>query len=135
MLAKSAPICGMRILKPHDLKLAQLGPLPRDAEGGPVFAEPWQAEAFAMVLRLHEAGAFAWNEWAEALGGELSARRADCGPNDGGAYYERWLTALQNLLAQKGLVTPAELSAMRDAWAEAYAHTPHGQPVRLNGIG
>lgn len=118
-------------MRPHDLKLGALGPLPLDAEGGPVFAAPWQAEAFALVLRLHEAGVFSWQEWAAALGSELNAQRADCGPNDGNAYYERWLAALQALLAAKGIVSADELLTMRDAWADAYAHTPHGQPVRL----
>ncbi len=131
MPAKSVPIYGTRILKPSELDLAALGPLPLNDEGSPVFAEPWQAAAFALTLRLYEAGAFAWSEWAEALGHELSASRADCGPNDGGAYYERWLAALQALLAAKGIVSADELLTMRDAWADAYAHTPHGQPVHL----
>jgi nitrile hydratase accessory protein len=125
----------MAILKLSDLPLQSLGPLPRD-EAGPVFAEPWQAEAFALVLRLHEAGLFAWSEWAAALAAELDASRAlgqhgPGGPNDGGAYYERWLAALQNLLAAKDIVSPGELESMRHAWEEAYAHTPHGQPVKL----
>ena len=120
-------------MKPSDLQLRQLGPLPLDRDGAPVFAEPWQASAFALTLRLHEQGAFTWTEWAESLGAELAAQRADCGPNDGAAYYERWLAALQNLLARKGIVSADEVMQMRDAWAEAYAHTPHGQPVRLRG--
>jgi len=117
-------------LKPSELPLDQLGPLPRD-DSGPLFAEPWQAEAFALVLHLHETGAFTWSEWAECFGAELSAHRADCGPNDAAAYYERWLSALQKLLARKSLVAPQEVEAVKQAWAEAYAHTPHGQPVRL----
>jgi len=39
----------------------------RDAEG-PAFREPWEARAFAMVIKLHEAGLFTWPEWAETLG-------------------------------------------------------------------
>ncbi len=118
-------------MKPSDLPLDRLGPLPLDQDGTPVFAEPWQASAFALTLRLHELGAFTWAEWADSLGTELSSQRADCGPNDGSVYYERWLAALQTLLARKGIVATDELLQMRDAWAEAYAHTPHGQPVKL----
>ncbi len=40
--------------------------IPCDAEG-PVFREPWEAQAFAMALALHERGLFTWNEWAATL--------------------------------------------------------------------
>src|SRR5689334_3964314 len=46
--------------------------LPHD-EGGPVFEEPWQAQAFAMAVRLSAHGYFTWKEWADALAGELAA--------------------------------------------------------------
>jgi nitrile hydratase accessory protein len=98
--------------------------LPRDADG-PVFAEPWQAQAFAMTLKLHEAGLFTWAEWAEALGAE---RAAD--PDDGARYYEHWVTALEKLMAARGLPAQA-LAARKAAWADAYRRTPHGKPVVL----
>ena len=101
--------------------------LPRDAEG-PVFAEPWQAQAFALALQLHERGAFTWLEWAEAL----SRRLAVAGPNDDGAhYYEHWLAALEDLVTQKEMADPAALGERKRAWAAAYARTPHGRPVEL----
>jgi len=100
--------------------------LPRDAEG-PVFAEPWQAQAFALALKLHEAGAFSWNEWAEALSTELLRDPAD----DGSRYYEHWVAALEGLVAGRNLAAPAELAARKDAWKYAYLRTPHGQPVEL----
>ena len=101
--------------------------LPRDPEG-PVFAEPWQAQAFAMALQLHAQGAFTWAEWAQAL----SARLAAAGPDDdGGRYYEHWLAALEDLVTAKQLAAGAELAARKDAWADAYRHTPHGRPVEL----
>ena len=52
--------------------LAALPPLPRDAEG-PVFAEPWQAQAFALAVKLSELGYFTWKEWAAALAEELKS--------------------------------------------------------------
>lgn len=117
-------------MKAADLPLDKLGPLPRDTAGAPLFAEPWQAAAFALTVQLSEAGRFTWSEWAETFGAELSRAR-DCAPNDAAQYYERWLAALQTLLTANGLLQADEIAAMRDAWADAYAHTPHGQPVRL----
>jgi nitrile hydratase accessory protein len=101
--------------------------LPRD-ESGPVFAEPWQAQAFAHALQLHAQGAFAWTEWAQALSERLKA----AGPDDDGArYYEYWLAALEDLVTAKQLAAPAALAERKDAWAEAYRRTPHGKPVEL----
>jgi nitrile hydratase accessory protein len=112
-------------------RLAALPRLPRD-DGGPVFAEPWQAQAFALAVKLSEAGHFTWGEWAEALGAELKAA-SDCGePDDGSRYYEHWLAALERLAMAKGLADRDALEARKQAWAEAYRHTPHGKPVELS---
>jgi nitrile hydratase accessory protein len=100
--------------------------LPRDAEG-PVFAEPWQAQAFALALKLHEAGAFTWPEWAEALAAQLATDPAD----DGSRYYDHWVAALETLVTGRALAGPHELSARKAAWAHAYETTPHGRPVEL----
>jgi nitrile hydratase accessory protein len=101
--------------------------LPRD-KAGPVFAEPWQAQAFALALQLHEQGAFAWTEWAQALSRRLEA----AGPGDDGSrYYEHWLSTLEDLVLAKQLTAAPELLARRQAWEEAYRHTPHGRPVEL----
>ncbi len=100
--------------------------LPRDA-GGPVFAEPWQAQAFALALRLNAEGAFTWAEWAEALAAELAADPAD----DGSRYYEHWVAALEGLVAGRGLAGAPELAARKSAWEAAYRATPHGRPVTL----
>ena len=101
--------------------------LPRD-ESGPVFAEPWQAQAFALALQLHEQGAFTWTEWAAALSERLKA----AGPEDDGSrYYEHWLAALEGLTTAKRLAGAAELAERKLAWEEAYRHTPHGLPVEL----
>jgi nitrile hydratase accessory protein len=107
--------------------------LPREKDG-PVFAEPWQAQAFAMAVKLSEAGHFTWNEWAAALGAELKAAADHGEPDDGTHYYEHWLAALERLVMEKGLTDRAALETRKDAWAEAYRHTPHGQPVELAGV-
>jgi nitrile hydratase accessory protein len=111
-------------------QLDALPALPRD-EGGPVFAEPWQAQAFAMAVRLSAEGCFTWKEWAAALAGELKAAADRGEPDDGLRYYEHWLAALERLVAEKRLSTATEMLERKDAWADAYRHTPHGKPVVL----
>jgi nitrile hydratase accessory protein len=109
---------------------AALPQLPRD-EGGPVFAEPWQAQAFALAVKLSEQGHFTWKEWAAALAEEIKAASDRGESDDGSHYYHYWLTTLERLVAAKGLSGSAELLARKQAWADAYRHTPHGKPVEL----
>src|SRR5215469_2284024 len=109
--------------QPDAEKLSALPPLPRD-EGGPVFAEPWQAQAFALAVKLSEQGYFTWKEWAAALAEQIKA-------DPGSSYYNQWLAALEKLVAAKGLTDPAAMLSRKDAWAEAYRRTPHGKPVEL----
>jgi nitrile hydratase accessory protein len=104
--------------------------LPRD-EAGPVFTEPWQAQAFALVLKLHEAGHFAWSEWSQALGAQLKAAAARGEPDDGTRYYEHWLAALEQVIQAKRVLDAEALRLRREAWARAYRATPHGKPVHL----
>jgi len=119
---------------PDSLSLLEnLPALPRDA-GGPVFAEPWQAQAFALAVKLSEQGHFTWKEWAAALAEELKAAAQRGEPDDGSRYYQHWLAALERLVTTKDLSDPATLLARKEAWAEAYRHTPHGKPVELAPI-
>jgi nitrile hydratase accessory protein len=111
-------------------QLASLPRLPRD-EGGPVFAEPWQAQAFALAVRLSAQGHFPLKEWAAALSNELKASAGRGEPDDGSHYYQCWLTALEHLVVAKGLSDLPALLARKEAWAEAYRRTPHGKPVEL----
>ena len=101
--------------------------IPKDQDG-PVFAEPWEAQAFAMAVKLNEAGIFSWSEWAETLGAELHGE-----PDR--PYYESWLAALERLVEAKGLMTPSERAERIDAWDRAAKATPHGQPITLRGSG
>jgi nitrile hydratase accessory protein len=95
----------------------------------PTFAAPWQAQAFAMTLKLHERGVFTWNEWAAALTAELKEHQdpAQCGDD----YYHCWVEALETLIEQKGLTSHAQLDALTHAWEQAVERTPHGEPVAL----
>ena len=94
-----------------------------------VFVEPWQAQAFAMAVKLHEAGLFTWVEWADALAAEI---RANPALDDGVHYYEHWLSALEKLVAAKGAVSDRELDERSEAWQAAARATPHGQPIELS---
>jgi nitrile hydratase accessory protein len=114
-------------LSTPDLNLPRL---PRDQEG-PEFAEPWQAQAFALAVKLSEEGHFTWKEWAAALADELKAAADRGEPDDGSHYYHHWLAALERLVIAKRLTDGAALLARKEAWADAYRHTPHGKPVEL----
>jgi nitrile hydratase accessory protein len=104
--------------------------IPRDADG-PVFREPWEAQAFAMALVLHDRGMFTWSEWASTLGDEIKRAQAAGDPDTGETYYQHWLKALERLVAEKGVTTGEMLTRYRDAWDRAADRTPHGQPIEL----
>ena len=113
------------------IPVAELASLPRDDQGSPMFREPWEAQAFAMAVRLHEAGHFTWTEWAAALAEQIQRAQAGGDPDLGDTYYRHWLSALESLVASKGLVTRDELATRKDAWAEAARAAPHGAPIEL----
>ncbi|MBN9006369.1 MAG: nitrile hydratase accessory protein [Rhizobiales bacterium] len=104
--------------------------IPCDAEG-PVFREPWEAQAFAMALTLHDRGVFTWPEWAAALAAEIKRAQAAGDPDTGETYYRHWLNTLEGLVAAKGVSTRETLLRYRDAWDHAADRTPHGQPIVL----
>jgi nitrile hydratase accessory protein len=108
----------------------ELPRLPRES-GQPVFAEPWQAQAFALAVRLSTQGHFAWSEWAAALAAELKRSNERGEADSDSNYYRCWLSALENLVVDKRLSDRAALTERKDAWAEAYRRTPHGRPVDL----
>ena len=109
---------------------AALPDLPRDQDG-PVFREPWEAQAFAMTLALYRKGLFSWPEWATALAEEIKAAQAAGDPDTGHTYYRHWLNALERIVAENGIADDAGLARYRDAWDRAAHRTPHGQPIEL----
>jgi nitrile hydratase accessory protein len=104
--------------------------IPRD-DYGPVFREPWEAQAFAMTLALHERRLFTWPEWAAALADEIKRAQAAGDPDTGETYYRHWLNALERMVAEKGIATGKTLHRYRDAWDHAADRTPHGRPIEL----
>ena len=104
--------------------------IPRDAEG-PIFREPWEAQAFAMALALHARGLFTWPEWADALAKEIKRAQAAGDPDTGETYYRHWLNALESIVAAKGAADAQTLARCRHAWARAAERTAHGTPIVL----
>ncbi len=102
-----------------------------EADGTPVFREPWEAHAFAMAVQLHERGVFTWPEWAAALAEEIERAQAGGDPDTGETYYRHWLAALEGLVATKGAAPAADQERIREAWRRAARRTPHGQPIEL----
>ena len=100
-------------------------------DGAAVFREPWEAQAFAIVLMLHERGIFTWQEWADALAAQIARAQRDCDPDRGDTYYEHWLHALESLVADKGISSKAELDRYRNALDHAADRTPHGHQIAL----
>jgi nitrile hydratase accessory protein len=104
--------------------------IPRDAEG-PVFREPWEAQAFAMALALYDKGLFTWSEWAATLAAEIKRAQAAGDPDTGETYYLHWLAALERLVAEKGVASSDALHRVKHAWEHACERTPHGKPIEL----
>ena len=104
--------------------------IPCDAEG-PVFREPWEAQAFAMAIELHNRGLFAWPEWSATLGAEIKRAQAAGDPDTGETYYRHWLAALERIVAEKGVTDAGTLRKYYDAWDHAADRTPHGAPIEL----
>ncbi|HEU4620100.1 MAG TPA: nitrile hydratase accessory protein [Gammaproteobacteria bacterium] len=107
--------------------LADLPLLPRD-ESGPVFAEPWQAQAFAVVVGLMEAGKISAREWADRLGAVLEEAEARGEYDTGRRYYDHWLTALEQLVVEKQLTDREELAHEGEA---IRAHDHHRREAQL----
>ena len=105
--------------------------IPRD-DKGPVFREPWEAQAFAMALALQQRGLFTWGEWAATLGEEIKRAQAAGDPDNGDTYYRHRLAALERLVAQKGVASKETLERYREAWGRAAGRTPHGSPIELS---
>jgi nitrile hydratase accessory protein len=110
--------------------MSALPGIPHDADG-PVFREPWEAQAFAMALALHARGLFTWNEWAAALADEIKHAQANGDPDTGETYYRHWLATLERLISAKGVASVDTLHRYRDAWDHAADRTPHGSPIEL----
>lgn len=100
-------------------------------DGEPAFAEPWQAQVMAVAAALVAAGHFSAATWSNALGAEIARANAAGQPDNAETYYQCALEALEHLLKAHDLTDATELATRKEAWIDAYEHTPHGQPVEL----
>ncbi|WP_233385439.1 nitrile hydratase accessory protein [Methylobacterium sp. C25] len=91
------------------------------------FAEPWEAQIFALVVGLQDAGVITSGEWAEALSAAIRPADAPERPAD----YAHWLAALETILARKRIADGTAIEGRRDAFLRAAQATPHGQPILL----
>jgi nitrile hydratase accessory protein len=105
-------------------------PEPPGTEGA-VFAEPWEAQVFALAVTLSSRGFYSWREWTETLGGELAQIGRDTEALNGSRHYLHWLTTLERIAVARGIVDEQGLAVRKRQWIEAYGSTPHGQPVEL----
>jgi len=97
--------------------------------GGPVFAEPWEAQAFVMAVSLQNSGLFTWEQWTRTLSTVIAE---DNHPDlTGKRYYEYWLSALEQLVAAKTPISSDVLETRKNAWDKAARATPHGQVIEL----
>lgn len=106
-------------------------PMPPGAADVPVFAEPWQAQAFAMAVQLHAKGVFTWPQWAHALSQTIAQAGAAGDPDDGSGYYQHWVDALEHLVLAHNLGTAEQIHRFEHAWEAAAVRTPHGQPIEV----
>jgi nitrile hydratase accessory protein len=110
----------------------QIFPYQPQDDQGPVFNEPWEAQAFALVLALHEKGLFSWQEWAAVLSEQIALAQAGGDTDRGNTYYHHWLAALETISQQKNLSNEDELLRRKSQWTAAYLNTPHGEPIELS---
>jgi nitrile hydratase accessory protein len=97
----------------------------------PVFSAPWEAQAFAMAVTLHQQGLFTWPEWARTLAAQIAAAQSAGDADLGDTYYHHWLAALEKLVAAKTGSSMDELARYQEAWRRAAERTLHGQPIEL----
>jgi nitrile hydratase accessory protein len=100
--------------------------------GGPAFAEPWMAQAFACTVHLSRQGLFTWNEWVDVFSAEIKAHPQQSGEASNAAYYRQWLAALETIVGLKGAASTAEITERQETWRRASLNTPHGNPVELH---
>lgn len=85
--------------------VAELDGLPRK-NGELVFEAPWQGRAFGLAVAMNEQGAYDWDEFGARL-------QAEIGRTPEREYYASWISALERLLLEEGVLDPAELERRR----------------------
>jgi nitrile hydratase accessory protein len=96
---------------------------PPRRNGALVFDEPWESRTFGIAIALHDGGALDFEEFRARLVEEIQSwQGAYPGSTEGWDYYERWQEALERALAERGIVTLAEIEARAAAIGHDRAH-------------
>ena len=106
--------------------------IPLQPQPNATFNSPWEAQVFALAVRLQETGILTRQAWTLALADEIQRARQRNDPDLGDTYYHHWTRALERALIKSSLVDDQEIERRIDAWREAYANTPHGHAVLLS---
>ena len=77
----------------------------------PVFAEPWEAHAFAIAVKLSEKGLLKWSEWTDTLTEEIKMAKEQGLPDFGNTYYQFWLSALETILLEKNILKQSDIKS------------------------
>ncbi|HEV7755673.1 MAG TPA: nitrile hydratase accessory protein [Mycobacteriales bacterium] len=78
-------------------------------EGGEVsFGTAWEIRAFALAVAAHQNGQYDWPDFQHALSTAIRTWE-DAGTKEPWRYYDRWLEALESLLASTGTLDPSEV--------------------------
>ena len=105
--------------------------IPLQAQPNATFNSPWEAQVFALAVRLQETGILTKDTWTRALASEIQQAGQRNDPDLGDTYYHHWTRALEQVLINSSLVDDHEIEVRIEAWREAYANTPHGHAVLL----
>ena len=102
-------------------------------DGGPVFAAPWEAKAFALVVHLFEKGAFQWKDWVETISAEIAViEKVDYEPSRD--YYVCWVRALETVLTEKNLLDETALQQVMKYTIETWSHPDHVAQTEPVGV-
>jgi nitrile hydratase accessory protein len=105
-------------------------------DGGDVsFETAWEIRAFALAVAAHQSGQYDWPRFQHALIDSIQ-RWEQSGQDTPWRYYDRWLEALESLLAEAGVVAPAEVDdrtrTVLDTPRDANHHRAHREPVAVD---
>ncbi len=76
---------------------------PPMANGEVIFDAPWQSRVFGMARALCESGYYDWDEFRDHLINEIGRWDSGHDIDETYHYFDHFLAALSNLLAEKGL--------------------------------
>ncbi len=82
---------------------------PPRSNGELVFAEPWESRAFGLAMALNGRGVFEWEDFRRRLIAAIAEAERDPDPEEPYSYYRCWLSALEQVLDDKGVLSGEEL--------------------------